>query len=52
MTFDEWFEQNRDRLTELLRNDQHELIYTAWRAGYQEGLKEMGKFALEIWELK
>lgn len=52
MTFEEWFEANKDQLSELLRNDQHELIYTAWFAGYEAGLDEMGKFARELWTLK
>lgn len=49
MTFDEWFEANRDKLTELLRNDQRELLFTAWLAGYEAGLDEMGKFTKELW---
>jgi hypothetical protein len=52
MTFDEWFEENRDQLTELLRNDQYELIYVAWFAGYEAGMDEMGKFAQELWTMK
>ena len=52
MTFEEWFEENQDQLTELLRNDQHELIYVAWLAGYEAGMDEMGKFARELWTLK
>ena len=49
MTFNEWFEANQDTLTELLRNDQHEMLYTAWRAGYEAGLDEMRKFTHELW---
>ena len=48
MTFDEWFEANRDELEKLLRNDQYELIYKAWLAGYEAGLDEMGKFARKL----
>jgi hypothetical protein len=52
MKFEEWFEANKDQLTEMLRNDQHELIYTAWLAGYEAGMDEMGKFARELWPLQ
>jgi hypothetical protein len=52
MKFEEWFEANQDQLTELLRNDQHELIYVAWLAGYEAGMDEMGKFARKLWTLK
>lgn len=52
MTFDEWFEQNRDHLAELLRNDAKEALYLAWFAGFEYGLDDMGKFAKELWTLK
>ena len=49
MTFDEWFEDNREELESLLRHvDQEELLYTAWLAGYEAGLNEMGKFAADL----
>ena len=49
MTFNEWFEANQDTLTELLRNDQQELLYKAWLAGYEAGMSELGKFTMELW---
>jgi hypothetical protein len=52
MTFEEWFEANRDELATLLRNDDVEALYKAWLAGYEAGLAEMGKFAKELWSLK
>jgi lipopolysaccharide biosynthesis protein len=52
MTFEEWFEENQDQLTELLRNDQHELIYVAWLAGYEAGLTGMSDFYKDLWTLK
>jgi CBS-domain-containing membrane protein len=52
MTFDEWFEANRDELSDLLRDDQLEALYRAWLAGYEAGMAEMGKFARELWSLK
>ena len=52
MTFEEWFEENRDELSDLLRDDQLEALYQAWLAGYEAGLAEMGKFARELWTLK
>ena len=52
MTFDEWFEQNRDELTLLLQGDELEALYRVWLAGYEAGMDEMGKFARELWTLK
>jgi hypothetical protein len=53
MTFDEWFEQNKEELAPLLRGDEEEALYRAWFAGYEAGLAEMSKFARELWtELK
>lgn len=52
MSFEEWFEANRDKLAELLRNDDVEALYKSWLAGYEAGLAEMGKFAKELWSLK
>jgi hypothetical protein len=52
MTFDEWFEANKDQLTELLRGDTEEALYRAWLAGYEAGLAEMGDFAKDLWTLK
>lgn len=51
MTFDQWFEANKDKLSSLLRGDAEEALYKAWRAGYKSGLDEMGKFAKELWTL-
>ena len=52
MSFDEWFEENRDELATLLRNDNVEALYKAWSAGREAGLTEMSKFAKELWTLK
>ncbi len=52
MTFEEWFEENKDELAQLLRGDQEEALYKAWLAGYEAGMDEMGKFARELWTLK
>jgi len=52
MTFDEWFEQNRDELAPLLRSDDVEALYRAWFAGYEAGMDKMSKFARELWHLK
>jgi hypothetical protein len=38
MTFEEWFEENKDELAQLLRGDQEEALYKAWLAGYEAGL--------------
>lgn len=42
-TVDEWFDLNLEQLTQMLRNDQHELIYRAWQAGYAAGMKRMSE---------
>ena len=42
--FDEWFEEHKDELAQLLRGDQEEALYKAWLAGYTAGLGEMGDF--------
>ncbi len=52
MSFDEWFEKNRDELAGLLRGDQQEALYRVWFAGYEAGLEAMGKIAGELWSLK
>jgi hypothetical protein len=44
MNFDEWFEEHKDELAQLLRGDQEEALYRAWLAGYTAGLGEMGDF--------
>jgi hypothetical protein len=48
MTFEEWFEENREDLENLLRSDQLELAYKCWLAGYEAGLNEMGRFAADL----
>ena len=48
MTFEEWFEANREELEVLLRSDQLELAYKCWLAGYEAGLNEMGRFTADI----
>jgi hypothetical protein len=52
MNFEEWFEENKDELAQLLRGDQEEALYRAWLAGMEYGMNEMGKFARELWKLK
>jgi len=49
MTFDEWFEENRDELAALLRGDAEEALFRAWLSGYEAGLAEMGKFTQKLW---
>lgn len=44
MNFDEWFEEHKDELAQLLRGDQEEALYQAWLAGYTAGLDQMGNF--------
>ena len=48
MTFEEWFEENRDELEALLRSDQLELACKCWLAGYEAGLDKMGRFAADL----
>ena len=50
MTFEEWFEENREELEALLRSDQLELAYKCWLAGYEAGLDTMGNFAGELFK--
>lgn len=45
MNFDEWFNEHKDELAQLLHGDQEEALYKAWLAGYTAGLGEMGDFA-------
>ena len=49
MTFDQWFEANKDKLSSLLRGDALEALYEAWLAGYKSGLDEMADFTKELW---
>ena len=37
MEFNAWLEENKDKLTDLLRNDQTEALFMAWLAGYSAG---------------
>lgn len=48
MTFDEWFEENKKHLEQMLRSDTTELVYECWLAGYKAGLDEMGSFAAAL----
>lgn len=48
MSFQDWFEENKERLEDLLRGDVEEMLYEAWLAGYEEGLAEMGKFSANL----
>ena len=50
MTFDEWFEENRERLEQMLRSDTMELVYECYLAGYKAGLEEMGSYAAELFK--
>lgn len=50
MTFDEWFEENREELEALLRSDQEELLFRAWMAGYDQGAKRIASFAAELFK--
>lgn len=40
MTFDEWFDKNKDELELLLRNDAMEALFLA----YMAGMDDMGEF--------
>lgn len=48
-TFNEWLDENRDRLEDLLRGDTEELLFEAWLAGYDAGGKDLAKFAAGLW---
>lgn len=50
MTFDKWFEENRERLGQMLRSDTEKLVYECWLAGYKAGLDEMGSFAADLFK--
>ena len=52
MTYEEWFEQHRDILSGLLRNDQVEALWLAWYAGYKKGLDDRIEIDKELWSLK
>ena len=43
MNFNDWLEEHKDKLTELLRNDQEEALFMAWAAGYQAGANAIAK---------
>jgi hypothetical protein len=51
MTYEEWFEQHRDILSGLLRNDQVEALWLAWYAGYQKGLDDRIEIDKELWNV-
>lgn len=46
--FDQWFEANKTELEQMLRNDQYELLYTAWAAGYAAGCDSISKLASDL----
>lgn len=37
MTFQQWFEENKHELEDLLRGDVEDLLFKAWLAGYEAG---------------
>ena len=41
MNFNLWFEEHKDELAMLLRNDIEDVLYKAWLAGYETGGKEL-----------
>lgn len=43
MTFEEWLDENRDKLDDLLKGDVEELLFEAWLAGYDQGGKDLVK---------
>jgi hypothetical protein len=52
MNFNEWFEEHKDELAQLLRGDQEEALYRAWLAGMEYGCFDMDKVARGLWKLK
>lgn len=48
MTFDEWFEENKERLARLLRNDPADFAYECWLQGYRSSLIDMRKFKVDV----
>ena len=46
--FDKWFEENQQELESLLSNDQYELLYRAWAAGYGAGVNSMSDIMSEL----
>lgn len=49
MTFEEWFEKNRDELAQLLCNDAEEALWRAWFAGMEHGMNGLAETFKEIW---
>ena len=37
MTFNEWLEENKDKLVQLIRDDPEEALFQAWIAGFDRG---------------
>ena len=52
MTFDEWFEANREILTPMMRVNELDALWLAWYAGYQKGLDDRIKIDEELWTIK
>jgi len=50
MTYDQWFKENKDKLEKLLQNDQEQLIWECWLAGYEAGTAEMSSFASDLFK--
>jgi len=48
MTFDEWFEENKSELEQMLRSDNYEMLYKAWAAGYAAGCESMSKIVSDL----
>ena len=46
--FDRWFMENRAELEQMLRNDQYEMLYKAWSAGYSAGCDSMSSIASDL----
>jgi len=49
MNFNDWLEEHKDKLTELLRNDQTEALFMAWLAGYDSGADQMIGIVKTAW---
>ncbi len=42
-SFDEFFRVNEERIHEMMRADQYELLYAVWFGGFDYGLQAMAK---------
>lgn len=50
--FEKFLEENKELLEKLMKDDQYQLIFECWFAGYESGMKNMATIAANVYGVK